>query len=134
LLEAPAEASLGIFPSSAVAFHLMSSMVAKCVALRHTFRVGNSQTSPGARSRQYGDWVMTGQELPHNKRCEARGVTVTQKPLSLPLVAPLPPDCIAQPTISRCTKPSVSTKSANFLIAPLTYFYLLWKRGCHIGY
>jgi len=38
----------------------MFSMVAKDVPLRPTFRVGNSQTSLGARSGEYGGWVMTG--------------------------------------------------------------------------
>jgi len=38
-----------------------------------------------------------GEELLHNKRCVAQCVIVMQKPLSLPLVAPFPPKCIAQP-------------------------------------
>ena len=37
----------------------MSSMVAKCVPLRTIFRAGNSQKSLGARSGDYGGWVMT---------------------------------------------------------------------------
>ena len=37
--------------------------------------------------------VFLGEELLHNKRCVARCVIVMQKPLSLPLVAPLPPNC-----------------------------------------
>ena len=41
--------------------------------------------------------VFLGEELLHNKRCVARCVIVMQKPLSMPLVAPLPPNCIAQP-------------------------------------
>ena len=35
-------------------------MVAKRVLLRPIFRVGNSQKSLGARSVEYGGWVMTG--------------------------------------------------------------------------
>jgi len=54
------KASFGIFWNSAVAFHLMSSMVAKRVPLRPIFRVENTQKSLGARSGEYGGWVMTG--------------------------------------------------------------------------
>jgi len=54
------KSSFGIFRSSAVAFDFMSSMVAKRAPLRPIFRVGNSQKSPGARSGEYGGWVMTG--------------------------------------------------------------------------
>jgi hypothetical protein len=46
--------------SSTVAFHLMSFIVAKRVPLRLIFRVGNSQRSLGARSGEYGGWMMTG--------------------------------------------------------------------------
>ena len=38
-----------------------------------------------------------GQELLQNKRFVARCVIVIQKPLSLPIVAPFLPNCIAQP-------------------------------------
>jgi len=38
----------------------MFSIVAKRVPLRPVFRVGNSQNSLGARSADYGGWVMTG--------------------------------------------------------------------------
>ena len=38
-----------------------------------------------------------GEEFLHNKRCVARRVVVMQKPFSLPIVAPFPPNCIAQP-------------------------------------
>ena len=58
MLEAPAESFFGIFRSSAVAFDLMSSMVAKRVALRPIFRVGKSQKTLGASSTEYGGWVM----------------------------------------------------------------------------
>jgi hypothetical protein len=37
--------------------------------------------------------VFLGEELLHNKRCVARCVIVMQKPSSLLLVAPLPPNC-----------------------------------------
>jgi hypothetical protein len=50
----------GIIPSSAVTFDSMSSAVAKCVPLRPTCRVGNSQKSFGVRSGQYWGWVMPG--------------------------------------------------------------------------
>ena len=50
-----------LLESSAVrAFHLMSSMVVKCIPLRPIFGVGNSQKSLGARFGEYGGWVMTG--------------------------------------------------------------------------
>ena len=38
----------------------MSSMVVKRVPLRPIFRIGKSQKSLGARSGDYGGWVMTG--------------------------------------------------------------------------
>ena len=62
------KASFGIFRSSAVAFDMMSSMVAKRVPLRPIFRVGNSQKSIGTRSGEYGGWVMTGGsvQMPRN--------------------------------------------------------------------
>jgi len=47
------KASFGIFRSSAIAFVLMSSMVAKRVPLRSIFRVRNSQKSLRARSEEY---------------------------------------------------------------------------------
>jgi hypothetical protein len=39
---------------------LLSSKVEKSVPLRPIFRVGKSQKSLGARSGEYGGWVMTG--------------------------------------------------------------------------
>jgi len=54
------KASFRIFRSWAVAFDLMSSMDVKRVPLMPIFRVGNSQKSLGARSGEYGGWVMTG--------------------------------------------------------------------------
>ena len=41
-----------------------------------------------------------GEELLHNKRCRAWCVIVMQKPLSLPLVTPFPPNCIVQAFLS----------------------------------
>jgi hypothetical protein len=41
--------------------------------------------------------VFLGEELLHNKRCLSRCVIVKQEPLSLSIVAPLHPNCIAQP-------------------------------------
>ena len=51
------------------------------------------------RARWLGDDrnAFLGEELLHNKRCVARCVIMMQKPLSLPLGAPFPPNCIAQP-------------------------------------
>ena len=71
--------------------HSMCSMVTKRVPLRPIFRLGNSQKSLGARSGDYGRWVMTGMLFSarnccttsdvwlgafalHNKRCVARCV------------------------------------------------------------
>jgi len=54
------KASFGIFWSLALAFHSLSSMVAKRIPLRPTFRVGSSQKSLGATSGEYGGWVMIG--------------------------------------------------------------------------
>jgi hypothetical protein len=50
LLEAPAEASFGIFRSLAIAFELMSSRVVERVPLNSIFRVGNRQKSLRSRS------------------------------------------------------------------------------------
>jgi hypothetical protein len=46
-----------------------------------------------------GDYrnVFLSEEFLHNKRCVALCIIMMQKPLSLPIVAPLPPNCIAQP-------------------------------------
>jgi hypothetical protein len=41
--------------------------------------------------------VFLGEELLHNKPCMAQHVTMIQKPLPLPLVMLLPPNCITQP-------------------------------------
>jgi hypothetical protein len=54
------KASFGIFLSSTLAFDSMTSTVAKRVPLGPISRVGNSQKSLGARSGEYGGWVMTG--------------------------------------------------------------------------
>ena len=54
------KASFGIFRSSAFAFDLMSSMVAKRVPLRPIFGVGKSEKSLRARSGECGGWVMIG--------------------------------------------------------------------------
>jgi hypothetical protein len=69
------KAPLGIFRSSAVTLDLLPSMVVKRVPFRPIFRVGNSQTSLGACSGEYGARVMTrmflGKELLHKplSRC-----------------------------------------------------------------
>jgi hypothetical protein len=73
------KASFGIFCSSAVAFHWMSSIVAKCVPLRPIFRVGNSQKSLGARSGDYGGWVMTGTLFSARNYCTTRDVLLGAK-------------------------------------------------------
>jgi hypothetical protein len=73
------KASFGIFRSLAVAFDLMSTMVAKRVPLRPTSRlVRNCCTT-------WDVWLA------------ALSIIVMQKQLLLPLVAPLPQNCIVQP-------------------------------------
>ncbi|KDR19555.1 hypothetical protein L798_06353 [Zootermopsis nevadensis] len=62
------KASFGIFRS--LAFDLMSSMVEKRAPLRPIFRVGNSQKSLGARSRECGGWVMTGKFHEYGSRID----------------------------------------------------------------
>jgi len=49
-------------------------MVAKRVPLRPIFRVVNSQKSLGARSGEYGGWVMTGMLLSARNRCTTSDV------------------------------------------------------------
>jgi hypothetical protein len=53
----------------------------------------------GKRVQWLGDDrnVFLGEELLHNKRCVVLCPIVMQNPLSLPLVTPLPQNCIAQP-------------------------------------
>jgi hypothetical protein len=63
LLGAPAEGFFWNLPEFAVKFDLMSSMVAKRVPLRLIFGVGYSQQPLGARSGEYGGWVMTQQAM-----------------------------------------------------------------------
>ena len=68
------KAFFGIFRSSAVAFDLMSSMVAKRAPLRPIFRAGKSQKSLGVRSGEYGGWVMTGMLLSARNCCTTSDV------------------------------------------------------------
>jgi hypothetical protein len=68
--------------------------------------------------------VFLGEKLLHKKRSVARCVIVMLKPLSLPFVAPLPPNCIAQSlqnfcpggTNSWCTKRSMSKNFGKCLL------------------
>lgn len=60
LLEPLAESFFSIFRSSAVEFDLILSMYVKCVPLRSSFRVMNSQNLLEARSGEYDVWVTTG--------------------------------------------------------------------------
>jgi hypothetical protein len=85
----------GIFWSSAITFHLISSMVVKHVPLRSIFVVWNCQKSLGVRSREYGGWVMTGMLFAARNCCTTSDVWFStllwcRKPLPLPLVASLP--------------------------------------------
>ena len=55
-----------------------------------------------------------GEELLHNKRCVARCVIVMQKPLSLPLVAPFPPNCIVQPLQNLYVEMTINNLSRRY--------------------
>ena len=46
----------------------------KRVPLRHIFRIGNSRKSLGARSREYGGWVMTGMLFSARNCCKTSDV------------------------------------------------------------
>jgi hypothetical protein len=75
----------------------MYSVVLKHVPLRVIFRVGNFQKALEARPEDsvlcLGD---DSRGILHNRRCVAWCITVMQKPLSLPLVPPLPLNSVAQ--------------------------------------
>jgi hypothetical protein len=97
------KASFGIFRTATVAFNLMPSMGGKQVPLRPIFTVGNSQKALGTRPGECGGCVMTG--LPFSARNCCTTSDAWLGALSwrsnhcpcLPLVEPLPPNCIAQP-------------------------------------
>jgi hypothetical protein len=72
----------GTFLSSAVAINLMPPLVTKRAPLRPIFRVWSSQKSLGARSREYGGWVMTQQAMCGSLRCRDAEVPVPACPLS----------------------------------------------------
>jgi hypothetical protein len=74
------KASFGIFRSSAVAFYLLSSTVAKGVPLRPIFRVGNRQKSLEARSGEYGSWVMAGMLFSARNCCTTSDVCLGASP------------------------------------------------------
>jgi hypothetical protein len=66
--------SFGIFHSLAVAFDLLSSIVAKRVPLRPIFRVWNNQKSFGPGSGEYGDWMLTGMYFSAKNYCTTSDV------------------------------------------------------------
>jgi hypothetical protein len=70
-LEAQAE---GFSNLPEFAFDFMFSMVAKNFLLRPIFRVGNSQKSLGARSGEYGGWMMTGMFFSERNCCTTSDV------------------------------------------------------------
>jgi hypothetical protein len=85
--------------------------------LEANFQSMESQKSYSERdpeSTVFGWWlgrkIFLGEELLHNKRCVARCVIAMQKPLSLPLVAPLPPNCSAQPLHADMTSNTLSRR------------------------
>jgi hypothetical protein len=90
-------AYFGIFRSSAILFHLMSSMVAKRVPLRPILRGGNSQQSLGTRSGERGGWVKTRTAAQQAICGSVRYRDAETAQLSLPRDPPLPPNCIARP-------------------------------------
>jgi hypothetical protein len=89
-----------MFRGSAIAFDLMSSIVAKHALLGPIFRVGNSQKSLGARSVEHGGRVKTGMFSRRGTATQqvmcGSARFVMQKPLALPLVAPRPPNYTAR--------------------------------------
>jgi hypothetical protein len=87
------KASFRIFRSSAVAFDLCPPWLRSMSPLKPISRGGNSQKSLVARSGEHGGWVMTQQAMSGSVRYPDAETTV---PPCLPLVTPLPPNCIAQ--------------------------------------
>jgi len=55
-----------------------------------------------------------GEELLYNKQCVARCIIVMQKPLSLPLVAPFPPNCIVQPLQNLHVEMTINSLSRRY--------------------
>jgi hypothetical protein len=54
------------------------------------------------------------EELLHNKRCVARCIIVMQKPLSVPLVVPFPPNCITQPLQNLHVEMTINSLSRRY--------------------
>ena len=117
------KASSGIFRSSAIPIDLMSSMVAKRAPLMPIFRVENSQKSLGGRSGECGVWVMTGMLFSAKNCCTTSDVWLGAlswcRNNSLPLVAPFPPNFIAQPLQIFCHHPTteLSGSRSEWLLA-----------------
>jgi hypothetical protein len=89
--------SFGILRNSAVTFDFMPSKVAKHVLLKFIFRVGNSRKSLGARSGDVGGRIM-GRITVQQAKCGWMRYRDAENHCPCPpLVAPLPPSCIAQP-------------------------------------
>jgi hypothetical protein len=112
LLQAPVEASVGIFQSSSITFHLMSSMVMKRVPLRPIFRVGNSRQFLGAKSGECDGWVMC---------------VLVQKPLSLPATCHAASSAkLAQQHIVWAVRTHSVRISGTFLLSFLFVLYNRW--------
>ena len=55
-----------------------------------------------------------GEELLHIKRCVAWCIIMMQKPLSLPLVTPFPPNCIVQPLQNLHVEMTINSLSRRY--------------------
>jgi hypothetical protein len=116
------KASFAVFQSSAVAFDLMPSTVAKRGPLRPIFRAGNSQKSLGARPREYGCWLMTTSDVWLGALSSSRShypCHLSHRFLCRTCKVTLCPGG----TNSWCTEQSISKNSGNFLTAPRKLLY-----------
>ena len=119
LLEAPAEGFFWNFPgfSRRIRFDILHGCETRPLEAHFQGREQTKVTrSEIRRERCLGDDrnVFLGEELLHNKRCVARCVIVMQKPLSLPLVAPFPSNCIAQPMQNLHVEMTINSLSRQY--------------------
>jgi hypothetical protein len=76
-----------------------------------------------------------GEELLHNMRCVSRCVIVMQKPLSLPLVAPFTPNCMAQPLENLHVEMTINRLSKRYeLMVHHTVDPITWRTRTTICY
>jgi hypothetical protein len=58
--------------------------------------------------------MFRGKNLLHNKQCAAQYIIAIQKPVSLPLFTPLPPNCITQPLQNLHVEMTSNTSSSGY--------------------